>query len=135
MKKKITTLAAAALAGAFLLTACDDADVVNKNISKDADNFKVVRQVVFMNGITDEYMLSVEGFCQVERQGSDGRPPQVTVTCKTGDDEYKRHHLGLSDNVTYFVEQVEASSVSADHYRVTYKPTAIIPNLENTSGD
>ena len=135
MKKKITTLAAAALAGAFLLTACDDADVVNKNISKDADNFKVARQVVFMNGITDEYILSVEGFCQIERQGADSRAPQVTVTCKTGDDEYKRHHLGLSDNVTYFVEQVEASSVSADHYRVTYKPTAIIPNLENTSGD
>ena len=135
MKKKITTLAAAALAGAFLLTACDDADVVNKNISKDADNFKVARQVVFMNGITDEYILSVEGFCQIERQGSDSTAPQVTVTCKTGDDEYKRHHLGLSDNVTYFVEQVEASNVSADHYRVTYKPTAIIPNLENTSGD
>ena len=135
MKKKITTLAATALAGAFLLTACDDADVANQNISKDADNFKVARQVVFMNGITDEYILSVEGFCQIERQGAEGNVPQVTVTCKTGDGEYKRHHLGLSDNVTYFVVQVEASQVSTDHYKVTYKPTAIIPNLENTSGD
>ncbi|GAA4915739.1 hypothetical protein [Nesterenkonia rhizosphaerae] len=128
-----TALAGLLLAAGLALTACDDADVANRNISKEANNFNVARQVVFVNGITDEYLLSVEGYCQIERSG-DSKTPQVTVTCKH-EDGYKRHHLGLSDNVTYFVEQVDASNVSADHYKVTYKPTVIIPHLENTSGD
>lgn len=134
MKKKITALAGIALAASLGLTACDDAEVVNRNITKDADNFNVARQVVFINGITDEYLLSIEGYCQIERSEDSGSP-QVTVTCKTGDGQYQRHHMGLSDNVTYVVEQVDQSNVSADHYVVTYKPTVIIPDLENTSGD
>lgn len=134
MKRK-STIAAMVMAGAIALTGCNDADAVNRNISTDADNFRVARQVVFVNGITDEYLLSIEGFCQIERDET-----QVTVTCRTeenegGDDGYVRHHLGLSDNVTYFVEQVDAHQVSSDYYKVTYKPTAIVPNLENTSGD
>ena len=131
MKKKTGIIAGALLAAGLVLTGCNvnDADVVNENISKEADNFNVARQVVFVNGITDEYLLSVEGYCQINRDGG-----QVTVTCKD-QDGYKRHHLGLSDNVTYFVQQVDSSAVSSDHYKITYKPTAILPHLENTSGD
>lgn len=38
--------------------------------------------------------------------------------------------LGLSDNVTYFAEQIDAIKASAYHYRVTFKPSVIVPNIE-----
>lgn len=47
-----------------LLTACTDADVVSSNLSQDADNFEINRRIVFFNGITNTYLLSIEGFFQ-----------------------------------------------------------------------
>lgn len=132
-KRKLLTSLAAAAVVALGLTACNDADVASRNISTDADNFKIARQVVFINGITDEYLLSIEGFCSYQNESAEGKP-QIAVTCKV-DDGYKKHTMGLSDNVTYVVEQLESSDVSSDYYKITYKPTAILPNLENTSGD
>lgn len=109
------------------LTACSDADTVSHNLSTDADNFKVMRRVVFYNGITGDYMLSIEGLCSL---GNADDPGELSVTCKTGPDEYKKHFLGLSDNVTYFVEQVDGANVSADHYKVIFKPSVIVPDIE-----
>lgn len=110
------------------LTACTDADIASSNLSKAADNFEIDRRIVFYNGITDSYMLTIEGRCSLGNQ--DNRAVQLTVTCKTGDNEYKKHFLGLSDNVTYFAEQLEPVSVSAYHYRVTFKPQAILPDID-----
>lgn len=118
--------ATALIAGAFTLSACqDDAQMVSHNISRAADNFEVMRRVVFMNGITDEYMLEVIGACSLNDRGS-----SVQVTCKDGNGEFVRHQLGLSDNVTYFAEQLETIDVSANHYRVTFKPQQIIPDID-----
>jgi hypothetical protein len=123
--KKIL-LATVIFASAFTLAACqDDATVASYNLSKAADNFEVTRRVVFMNGITDTYMLEIVGLCSIEDQGN-----QLEVTCKTGNKAYKKHFLGLSDNVTYFVEQLEDRDVSLYHYRVTFKPQGIMPDLD-----
>ena len=115
-----------ALAAVMGLTACSsDADTASYNLSQDADNFKVERRVVFFNGITDTYLLSIEGKCSIKDEGS-----QLEVTCKVGDDKYKKHFLGLSDNVSYFVEQMEGVETSPYHYQVLFKPEAIIPDIE-----
>lgn len=106
--------------------ASSNADVVSTNISKEADYFHVLRRVVFYNGITGDYMLSIEGYCSL---GNNDKSGELTVTCKVGDN-YKKHFLGLSDNVTYFVEQLEGANVSPDHYKVIFKPSTIIPDLE-----
>lgn len=120
-------LIAAALAATAALTGCTDADVASANLSKAADNFEVSRRVVFYNGITGGYMLSIEGLCSL---GNNDKAREVTITCKTGPKSYKKHFLGLSDNVTYFVEQLEPQTVSAYHYRVVFKPQAIIPDVD-----
>jgi hypothetical protein len=85
----------------------------------------VNRRVIFYNGITDKYLLSIEGRCSITDQTT-----QLEVTCKVGEESYKKHFLGLSDNVTYFAEQLEPANVSAYHYRVTFKPQAIIPDVD-----
>lgn len=129
MKKSKTVLAAIGLTAAALLgvTACtSDADVASENISTDADNFKINRRIVAVNGITDKYILSVEGWCNIH---VDTNAHQLEVTCKVNDG-YKKHFVGLSDNTTYFVEQLESANVSVDHYKVVFKPETIIPDVE-----
>ncbi len=109
----------------FLFVACDDdARVANRNLTKAADNFEVNRRIVFYNGITDKYILTIEGKCSItDNMG------QLEVICKTGDNTFKKHFLGLSDNVTYFAEQLEDIELSTYHYRVTFKPEVIIPDI------
>lgn len=52
------------------------------------------------------------------------------MTCKTDSDTYKKHFLGLSDNVSYFVEQMDSTKVDAYHYKVVFKPDIIVPDIE-----
>lgn len=109
------------------LSACTDADIASKNLSTAADQFEINRRVVFYNGITGGYILSVEGLCSLGNFDSAG---QLSVTCKTGPKEYKKHYLGLSDNVTFFAEQLEPAKASAYHYRVIFKPQTILPDID-----
>jgi hypothetical protein len=102
-----------------------EADTVSHNLSKSADSFEVQRRVVFFNGITDKYLLTIEGLCSITDDGS-----QLEVTCKVGESHYKKHFLGLSDNVSYFVEQTDAKYESAYHYKVLFRPEEIIPDID-----
>lgn len=111
-----------------LLAACErPADVASRNLSYDADNFRITRRVVFYNGITDTYMLEITGRCSLGNADDAG---ELTITCQTGPAEYKKHFLGLSDNVTYFVEQLEARDVSTFHYQVAFRPQSILPDID-----
>lgn len=111
----------------WLLTGCaSQADIASINLSTQADAFQVERRIVFYNGITGDYILSIEGFCSL---GNNDAPGELTVTCKTGENQFKKHFLGLSDNVTYFAEQIDASNVSAYHYKVIFRPATIVPDL------
>lgn len=124
MKRIALALVAAAM---LALGACtdDDARVASQNLSKAADNFEITRRIVFYNGITGEYMLTIEGACSQEQSNK-----KLAVTCKTGEGTYKKHFLGLSNNVTYFSEQMEPAKASVYHYRVTFKPSVILPSID-----
>lgn len=130
MKKNKTKIMVGVLLLLLLavITGCsDDADVASYNLVKAADNFEIDRRVVFFNGITDNYLLEIQGKCSIK---ADQYDEQLEVVCKTGDEEYKKHFLGLSDNVAYFVEQLEPVGASAYHYRVTFKPQEVIPDID-----
>lgn len=124
-----------AITGALMLSlgACTPAQTASYNLSNDSDNFRVMRRVVFVNGITDKYLLSIEGLCSITKDNADA---QLEVTCKTGDGEYKKHYLGISDNVTYFVEQMAPASVDTYHYKVQFRPEELLPDVDvQVSGD
>lgn len=125
MKKFLYPLLA--LTALLPLAACsNDADVVSRNISQAADNFEVNRRVIFYNGITGDYILTIEGLCSL---GSGSQTNSLTVTCRTGPSDYKKHFLGLSHNVTWFAEQIDGVKASKYFYRVTFKPSVIIPDI------
>lgn len=121
--KKLSVVAALAL-----MAGCSsDADVASKNLSKAADNFEVQRRIVFYNGVTGDYILEITGRCSLGNSDSEG---QLSVTCMVGPNEFKKHFLGLSDNVTYFAEQIQGAAASTDNYRVVFKPSVIVPDVD-----
>lgn len=126
MKK--ATLIVVLILFAVLLAACAaEADIASQNTSKAADQFEINRRIVFYNGITNDYILVIEGRCSLGNMDAAG---ELSVICKTGPSEYKKHFLGLSDNVTYFAEQLDAAQVDVYRYRVIFRPTAIIPDID-----
>ena len=113
---------------ALLATGCSRAaDTASYNLSQAADNFEITRRIVFYNGITGEYMLVLEGLCSLGNYDTAG---SLSVTCKVGPNQFKKHYLGLSDNVTYFAEQIDSAPADPYHYRVIFRPSTIIPNIE-----
>ena len=121
IKKTIIT----ACATIYFAGCSTDANVTSRNLARASEMFEVERRIVFYNGITGDYVLTIEGKCSVD-------PKQVglAVTCKTGIDEYKMHYLGLSHNVTYFSEQLREVAADVYRYRVIFKPETIIPNID-----
>ena len=122
MKKALSLIALAALVAGY---------VASRNLSKAADQFEVARRIVFYNGITGGYMLTIEGLCSL---GNSDKTRAVSVTCKTGPADYKKHFLGLSDNITFFVEQMEPVAASPYRYRVIFKPDVIVPDINLSTG-
>lgn len=129
MKKKLYAafLAVVALVSLTACSACDDdADVASDNLSKAADNFEIVRRIVFINTVAPEKpLLVIEGRCSIKDQGN-----QLEVTCKTGKDKFIKNFLGLSPHTTYLAEQIEDANVSVDYYRRSFKPEAVIPDIQ-----
>lgn len=124
MRRLVVLIAVLALAAA----ACSsDASVASRNLSVAADQFEIDRRIIFFNGITDTYLLEIDGKCSIN---ADELDRQLEVTCKTGPDSFKKHFLGLSDNVSYFVEQTEDVPIDVFHYRVIFKPEVIVPDID-----
>lgn len=120
-------LVLASLLAVLVLAGCtSEADTVSENLSTSADSFQVQRKIVFFNGITDKYLLTIEGLCSIDT----GSSKKLSVTCKVGDKQYKKHYLGLSDNVSYFVEQTDAKYEDAYHYKVLFRPETIVPDID-----
>ena len=109
----------------FLSGCAQESDRAAYNVSQAAHNFEVNRRVVFYNGITGDYILTIEGLLSVTTEDK-----RLSVIVKTGPSEYKKHYLGVSDNVTWFCEQIESVKASPYHYRVIFRPTTIIPDME-----
>jgi hypothetical protein len=122
-------LAAGSVALVAGLSACtSDADVASRNLSTAADNFEVERLIVGINGITDQVLFSVQGRCSITRDGD------LVVICKEGPNEYKKHMLGLSQNVTFVSTQLNAVDVDVYRTRIILKPTNIVPDFDMSVG-
>ena len=111
----------------LIISGCTQASVASNNISVLADDFRINRRIVFYNSWLGEYMLVIEGRCSLEVDDYDS---QLELTCKIGDNEYNKHYLGLSGQVTYFAEQIEVADVDTYHYNVIFRPSTIIPDID-----
>lgn len=119
-KRRLVASTLAVLASGLVLAGCTQAQTVSNNLSKDADSFKIARDIVFYNGITDQYILEIKGLCSVDVESV---AHQAAVTCKIGQDRFIKDFIGLSDNVTYVVNQTAPSKSDPYAYKIIVKPT------------
>lgn len=109
------------------LTACtSEADTANQNLSKAAENFEVPRRITAINGITDNVLFTVEGFCsyEVPENGT------FEAICKLPDGSVERTTLYLSDNVTFVSTQIGGVKVDLFRPRVIFRPESIVPDFD-----
>lgn len=129
MKKKLLIIAS--IIGGILLTGCDQrqADEVSYNLSLKADNFEDIRQITVINCIQGDVLFQMTGKMSIEVDSSDN---QLEIVVEVEDGEYKKHFIGLSDNVTYVVEDITGASVDKYSYTLNFNPNMWIPyNVEN----
>jgi outer membrane lipoprotein-sorting protein len=125
MKKSKICIVAIVLSLVFLLTGCDtEAERVSANLSQEADNFNVVRQLTVINCIEGDTLFQMTGRMSITADTADN---QLEVIVEKEDGTYQKHFIGLSDNVTYVVEDLGENNVSKYHYTLNYNPKMWIP--------
>lgn len=123
--KRVTkkALISVMLIAVVLLAGCSQADRVSHNISKEADNFNVIRRIAVINARTDKPLFELIGAFSLGNNGSN----ELTVTCQTGPNEYKKHFIYLNKYTMYVVEDISGAEVSPYKYEINYLPEMIVP--------
>lgn len=123
-----------AVMSAVALAACgSNADKVSQNISTEAEQFKVQRRIVGVNGITDKVEFEVEGKCSIEGSGLGGLRA-VLVICKHGPSDFRKHYVGVSDNLIWISTQLKGIKASEYRTKIILKPQNIVPDLDLVTG-
>lgn len=122
MRKRIISLLLVALT-TFSLVGCNQAERVSSNLSQEADNFNVVRQVTVIDCITGDTLFQVSGKISIKADSADNQLEVISEENKS----YKKHFIGLSDNVSYVVEQLDVKDVDNYKFTINYNPKMWIP--------
>lgn len=107
------------------LSACSEADKVNTNLSKQADYFECERRITVYNARTDTIILEAEGYMSV----SNNYASELVVTCKVGQNEYKKNYIYLNDYTLYVVEDITGTHTDPYHYQL-YFHTEVLPTVD-----
>lgn len=121
--KIITCLVGLTLCSAAL-TGCTESSRVSYNLSKEADNFNDIRQITVINCLQGDVLFQMTGKMSITTDTEDN---QLEIIVEDENGEYKKHFIGLSDNVTYVVEDITADDVSKYKYTLNFNPNMWIP--------
>lgn len=110
---------------AITLTSCRQSYFVSNNISKEADNFNVCRRITVINSRTDTIIYELEGVFSLSNNLDD----ELEIICKTGENEYKKHFIYLTDTILYVVEDMSGADISPYHYEVTFYPQMFVDGI------
>lgn len=95
---------------------------VSYNVSKEADNFNVVRRLTVMSAITNEPVFELIGAFSFE-VGTN----RLDAVVETSKGQYKKHTVGFGENVVWVVEDLYGSEVGKYKYEVHFAPESIVP--------
>lgn len=109
----------------LFLSGCREADKVSYNISLEADNFNTIRQITVINCIKGDVLFQMTGKMSINADTTDN---QLEVTVEDEYGRYRKHFIGLSDNVTYVVEDItDTNKISEYRYTLNFNPKMWIP--------
>ena len=123
MKKKMIMLFTS-MFNALSMTGCNEAERVSYNLSQQADNFNVLRQVTVINCIANDVVFQMTGKMSIAADTSEN---QLELVVENEDNTYSKHIIGLSDNVTYVVEDIDTNYVDKYQFVINYNPEMWIP--------
>lgn len=124
--RKFLSVALVVFMSCALFTGCEtESSRVSYNLSQQADNFNVVREITVINCIQGDVLFQMSGKMSITADTSDN---QLEVIVED-DGTYVKHFIGLSDNVTYVVEDLNlgANEVSKYKYTLNFNPNMWIP--------
>lgn len=124
MNKKMKCIVASGLLVVGILTGCTQADRASYNLSKEADNFNDVRRLTVINCIQNDVLFRMEGRMSIRADTEDN---QLEVIVENDEDDYSKHFVGLSDNVTYVIEDVAGADVENTKYTLNFNPEMWVP--------
>lgn len=107
-------------------TGCTEAENVRYNLSQEADNFNTFRRITVINCITGDVLLQMEGRCSITADTGDN---QLEILTEFEKGQYNKQIIGLSDNVTYLVEDLEVKNVNEYHYYINFNPHMWLPDI------
>ena len=121
MKKILMAILVILVIGAAAVS-CRESDRVSHNISQEADNFNVIRRLTVINARTDKPVFELVAAFSFTLEEN-----RIIAICETGENEYKKHSVGLNNWTLWVVEDISGASVSKYHYEVNFLPEMIIP--------
>lgn len=121
MKKVIVIIACVVI---MTLAGCSESARVSYNLSKEADNFNVIRQLTVINCIEGDVLFQMTGKMSITADRADN---QLEIIVENENGKYEKHFVGLSDNVTYVVEDMGESKVNKYKYTLNFNPKMWIP--------
>ena len=130
MKKKIIIMLLAlsvTLCAPMFFAGCAEADKVSHNVSREADNFNVLRRFAVINTRTDKVEFELIGAFSLNDESGNEVAKKVSVTCEMEDGSYKKHIIGLNKDTFYVVEDLGGAKVNKYKYQVNYIPESIVP--------
>ena len=100
------------------------AEKVSRNLSLEADNFNIVRQLTVMSLFTNDTLFRMTGKISIQPYSD-----RLEVTVQHEGGNYRKHFIHLGDNLTYIVEDLGlgANDVSNYKYTLNYNPKMWIP--------
>ena len=125
MKKLICLIATAAIFAATLTGCQTEAERVSYNLSQQADNFNIVRQLTVINCLQGDVLFQMTGKLSITADTADNQLEIIVEDNGT----YVKHFIGLSDNVTYVVEDLNLgdNAVSKYQYTLNFNPNMWLP--------
>jgi hypothetical protein len=114
--KKVFALILTIAALSLCLVGCTAAMTVNYNLSQSADNFEVLRKITVYNARTDLIVMEMEGYMSLSNTATN----ELTVTCRTGEGEYRKNYVYLNEYVIYVVEDITGTNTDPYHYNVKF---------------
>ena len=108
------------------ISACSEASRVESNLTKEADNFNVVRQLTVINCLKGDVLFQMTGKMSITADVNDN---QLEIIVENDDGNYAKHFVGLSDNVTYTIEDLNLGANDVEKYKYTlnFNPEMWLP--------
>lgn len=126
MNRKLKTMAFAAVLAASLAACSTQAERVSYNLSQEADNFNDIRQITVINCLQGDVLFQMTGKMSITADTADN---QLEIVVEDEQGEYKKHFIGLSDNVTYVVEDITSGDVNQYKYTLNFNPKMWLPEI------